>query len=211
MVSAIIGLPGVGKSLLLGWIAHRYTARKNLNTRGLYISSRDGYEHLYTNFPHDGAYKFDFDTFGTCEYKDSLILCDEIQLFADSRNYKSFSDDLTDAFCQHRKGHNDFIYCTQDFSFVDKRIRAITDRIYVLDRTYFDLLRVRQVLGGVDLSTLGNKYYYSDVHRLFIPRFLYKYVDTDYRINDRERPAPPAIPWKSPPLLPDNTESKKTE
>ena len=133
MISAIIGLPGVGKSLLCSYLGHRFVEGKTLNFRGFNVQRDCRGDRLYTNYPCSGAYKLDFDKLGIADYKDAFMLCDEIQLFADSRNFKTFGDNLTEWFTTHRKDHIDFVYCTQDFSMVDKRIRAVTDRIYYVD------------------------------------------------------------------------------
>lgn len=195
MVTALIGLPGVGKSLILSYIAHLYTVGKSPNNCKLCVSSQKKYDRLYTNFEFEGAYKLDFDKLGIAYYNNALMLCDEIQLFADSRNFKQFGDNLTYWFSNHRKDHLDFIYCTQDYSFVDKRIRSITDRVYVLERTIFGLLRVREVLSSFDLSTLGQKHVFSARSRYYIPPLLYKYNNTDYHIKFPYTEDAPSEKW----------------
>lgn len=199
MVVAIIGLPGTGKSLLLSYIGYRYIAGKSLNFRGLTLTKHCRGNTLFTNFPCNGAFKLDFDSLGVSDYHDCLILCDEVQLLADSRNYKNFGDNLTYWFTNHRKDHTDFIYCTQDFSMVDKRIRSVTDRIYVLDRVAFGLLRVREVLSDFNIkSDLGWNHVFSRVTKYFIPRFMYKYNDTDFKVKDMQLKPVEMIPWVKP-------------
>lgn len=196
MVSCIIGLPGSGKSTLLSYIANRAINHKNVNTRGFHISTTD-YERVFTNFPADGAFKLDFDKLGICDYKDSLILCDEIQLFADSRNFKNFTDELSFWFTNHRKFRTDFCYCTQDFGFVDKRIRGITDRIYVVDMLPFHIIRCRQVLTTFEWKGLTQAYSPStgfNVKYFYAPR-LYKYNDTYAMCKKVEFEPTPLIPW----------------
>lgn len=196
MVVGLIGLPGVGKSLLLSYFAHRFISGKSLNFRGLTLTQHSQGDTVYTNFPVSGSFKLDFDKLGKSDYHDCLMICDEIQLFADSRNFKSFGDDLSYWFTNHRKDHIDFIYATQDFSFVDKRIRAVTDRIYAIDRVAFGLIRVREVLSDLDLQgDLGWSHFYSDVCKLFIPRFLYKYNDTDFHVKSVHRSPVEFVPW----------------
>lgn len=195
MITAIIGFPGMGKSLLLSYWAYRFRTNKALNFRGLTVSTFKNYDRLYTNFPCDDAYKLDFDKLGIAHYQNCFMLCDEIQLFADSRNFKQFGDNLTYWFSNHRKDHIDFVYCTQDYSMVDKRIRSVTDRIYYLDRTVFNLLRVREVLNSLDLKELGQTHELSGVQKLFIPRLLYKYNDTDYHFKSPYVEDAPDILW----------------
>ena len=105
MISAIIGLPGVGKSLLCSYLAHRFVEGKSLNFRGFNVQRDSKGDTLYTNFPCFGAYKLDFDKLGIADYKDSFMLCDEIQLFADSRNFKTNQDRHANPYRQVTRVH----------------------------------------------------------------------------------------------------------
>ena len=89
MISGLFGLPGSGKSLLLSYLSYRASIGKSLNYHGFHIQNFD-YQYVFTNFPCDGCYSLDFDTLGNVYYHDCLMVCDEIQLFADSRNYRNF-------------------------------------------------------------------------------------------------------------------------
>ena len=89
MISCLIGLPGSGKSTLLSYLAYRAIMHKSINFHGFHVQTTH-YDHVFSNFPANGAYKFDFDKLGYVDYKECLMLCDEIQLFADSRNFKEF-------------------------------------------------------------------------------------------------------------------------
>lgn len=196
MVSCFVGLPGSGKSTLLSYLSFLAINGEKINRRNLHISTVDHYDHVFTNFPTNGAYKLDFEQLGVSSYNDSMIFCDEIQLFADSRNFRQFSDNLSLWFTLHRHFRCDFCYCTQDFSFVDKRIRSITDRIYTIEMLPFRIIRVREWLTCLD-SSLGQKmlpasglncsYFYS-------PR-LYKYNDTYAVPKDVIFQPTPLVPW----------------
>ena len=89
MICGIFGLPGVGKTLLASWIANRAVEDKNINVHGFHISSIRHFQRVYTNFPVKGAYKLDFDELGYAKYENCCMICDEIQLFADSRNIET--------------------------------------------------------------------------------------------------------------------------
>lgn len=198
MISAIIGLPGSGKSTLLSYIGHRAINNKSVNFRGFDICTTT-YTKVFTNFPAKGGYKLNFDKLGIANYNHALLLCDEIQLFAESRNFKTFSDDLKFWFSNHRKFHLDFVYCTQDFDHVDKRIRDLTDRIYVVDMMPFHIIRCRRVLTTLKLETLGQVYSFGgflDTHFFFAPR-LYKYNDTFALMIDKQFEPVELIPWDS--------------
>lgn len=210
MVSCIIGLPGSGKSTLLSYLAFSAINGDNINKRCFHISTQKNYDHVFTNFPCSGAYKLDFDKLGHCKYENSMIFCDEIQLFAESRNFRNFSEQLNFWFTNHRKFKTDFCYCTQDFSFVDKKIRCVTDRIYTVDMLPFHIIRVRQILTTLDFNDLSQKYQPSgglNCSYFFAPR-LYKYNDTFALCKEMTFSPTPLVPWFSD-LKQEETESTK--
>lgn len=137
MISGIFGLPGAGKSVFLAKCAQTALRGKPLKVGGHYLHYGDA-EHVLTNFYCDGCKKFDFDDLGKYDFHNCLFLCDEISLLADSRNFKTFSDDAKFFFSQHRKGANTFIWCSQAYDDVDKRIRNLTDNYYhIRPSTFF--------------------------------------------------------------------------
>lgn len=181
MVSAVFGLPGAGKSLLLSWIGHRAIQGRSINVHGFSCGFFDKYARVYTNFPLEGAYKLDFDLLGIADYNHCLILIDEIQLFADSRNFKNFSEYLSNFFTQHRKDHIDLIWCSQSFKNCDLRIRSVTDKLYYIDRSWFNLIRVRAINSYFRVNgdiQEGYEYCSGFNTKYFIPQTLYKYCDT---------------------------------
>lgn len=117
MISLYFGLPGCGKTTLLA-----SQAKKALK-RGIKV---------YGNIPLalDGYIRIDNDCIGKYMLEDCLILIDEGTLFANSRNYKQFSDAMTSFFLLHRHYRADIIIYTQQWDGLDKRIRVITDRVY---------------------------------------------------------------------------------
>lgn len=196
MISAIVGLPGSGKSTLLSYIAHRAINDKSINFRGFDLCTTE-YTKVFTNFPAMGGYKLNFEKLGISNYNHAFLCCDEIQLFADSRNFRTFTDDLKFWFSNHRKFHLDFCYATQDFSNVDKRIRDLTDRIYVVDMMPFKIIRVRRVLTSLNMDTLGQKYCFGgffDTHYFYAPR-MYKYNDTYALMINKQFEPVELIPW----------------
>ena len=89
------------------------------------------------------------------------MLIDEIQLFADSRNFKTFGDNLKYFFSMHRHDKIDIVYASQSFDNVDKRIRSLTDRLYYVDIWLFNTVRVRQIQSYFDVShgSINEGYY----------------------------------------------------
>lgn len=201
MITGIFGLPGVGKTLLASWIANRAVQGKSINKHGFTLAQFDKqYQRVYTNFPIQGAYMLDFETIGVCKYEYVCMICDELQLFADSRNFKTFSDDLKAFFSEHRKHHIDFIWLSQSPNNADKRIRDLTHRLYYIDRWYFNLVRCREIVTEFDVASMSTRGYFAggiNTHYFYAPA-LYKYCDTYHIINPRELAPPPALMWGAP-------------
>lgn len=202
MICGIIGLPSSGKSLVLSYLAYRAINGKSINFHGFNCAHFDKhYQRVYTNFPFEKAYQLDFDALGYAEYNNCLMLTDELQMFADSRNFKNFGDNLKFFFSQHRKFKIDFIYATQSPDTVDKRIRSLTDKLYYIDRTIFNLIRIREIQTYFDIhNNLSLSYEYSSGlnSRYFYAPRLYKYNDTYGLIHSLiNRPAP-SVQWSAP-------------
>lgn len=180
-----MGLPGSGKSLLLSYIAHRAVNGKSINFHGFNISSFKKYDHIFTNFPAEGCFKLDFDRLGFDNYHDCLMLIDEVQLFADSRNFKNFGDNLKFFFSMHRHDKIDIVMCSQSHSAVDARIRSLTHRLYYVD-SLGKFIRVREIISYFDVhGKIEEGYDYAsgfNTKYFFAPR-LYKYNDTYCKIK----------------------------
>lgn len=135
-IMSIIGLPGAGKTITLSAIADHALKNKRFKVGG-HIVSDINYDHVLTNFYCQGCGKLDFEDLGRHEYNNCLFLCDEIQLLCDSRSWKDFSKEAETFFSTHRHGHNDFVYCTQNYSNVDKRIRDLTQQYFYVRPSRF--------------------------------------------------------------------------
>ena len=167
MISLLFGLPGSGKSTLASYIGYRAVNKKTINFHGFHISSIgdlpdfEEYETIYTNFPLSGAYQLDFDTLGYVNYHHCLMLIDEVQLFADSRNFRNFGENLKWFFSMHRHSCIDIVMCTQSLSAVDARIRSLTQRLYYIDN-FGMFIRVREILSYFDVNrTIQEGYEYA--------------------------------------------------
>lgn len=145
MISGIFGLPGSGKSLFLGMIARRAVQGKNINFHGLSLGSQRNYKYVYTNFSCEGCYKLEYDKLGVYNYEDCLILVDEIMLLSDSRDYRSFTDNLKLFYSEHRKSNCDFIYASQGYKDVDLKIRQRTEQFYYVENFFLEFSRIRRI------------------------------------------------------------------
>lgn len=117
MISLYFGLPRCGKTTLLARFASR-SCRKGITVYGNIPLAVPNY--IYIDNSCIGKYML----------QDCLILIDEGTLFANSRNYKTFSDELTSFFLLHGHYRADIIIFTQQWDGLDKRIRVITDKVY---------------------------------------------------------------------------------
>lgn len=203
MISLIFGLPGSGKSLLASFIAYRAINNKKINFRGFHVSTLHQlpdfheYKTVYTNFPCEGAYQLDFEALGYAYYHDCLMIIDEIQLFADSRNFKNFGDNLKLFFSLHRKYRIDIIMCTQSLSAVDARLRSLTQSLYYVD-SIGPFIRVREIISYFDVNrTIQEGYDYARGFntKYFYAPALYKYNDTFCKIKDIKLKEVKLKPW----------------
>lgn len=196
MISIIYADIGTGKSCLLSYLATRAVVHKSINIKGLTFGKESEYDYVYTNFPCYGCYKLDYETIGELDYSKSLLLLDEGQLEADSRNFKNFSDTKKMFFSLHRHVHTDIVIATQEASMLDKRIRDLATKQYELTDSLFNFMRIRQLFKHRDPKTqecqfgYGGAFYNRHIYR---PR-LYKYTDSHYMYDIKfgERPL---VPW----------------
>lgn len=130
MIQGIIGLPGAGKTTVLAAACQKWINGKTFLDIRL---PEHKLARVYSNFPCPGCYELDFASLGLRYYHDCIIVIDEIALFADSRDFKNFAKH-TDRFMRlHRHANIDIVWCSQTFD-CDKKIRNLTDKMYILDR-----------------------------------------------------------------------------
>lgn len=133
MITGVFGLPGAGKTTFLARTASIALAGKPLYIgHGLWrtsMSDVDKYNKVYSNYPIKGCYKLDPKTVGLYEYKDALLLIDEISLLWSNRNWAKFSEDVANYMSLHRHYHTDIIYCGQSYRDCDVKIRDRTESV----------------------------------------------------------------------------------
>ena len=173
-VIEIHGFPGAGKTTVLTMIAQR--SLKGKKTLGI-----PAYDTVFTSFPCPGCYELDFNLLGKVNFHDCLMIVDEISLFADNRNFKQFSDSLLYFFKLHRHFKISLVWCSQSATDADKKIRAVTERSYIIDRFFCWTLikpinKYHTVVGGEP----GERFELAPVFDwlwCFRPRW-YKYFDS---------------------------------
>lgn len=130
MIQAVFGLPGNGKSTLL-------TKCAQMSLRGKTFMGVKPKKIVFTNFECEGCYRLDFEKLGLYNFSDCLILIDEIMLFADTRNFKTFPEHLKRFFAKHRHSNIDIIWCSQYWDDCDKKIRVLTQRFFLIEKGKF--------------------------------------------------------------------------
>lgn len=117
MITGYFGLPGCGKSTLATMFAKHYQSK--------------GYRvFCLKEFPIDGCYLFNWSDIGVYDMSNSVIIIDEISLYADNRDFAKFLKDVKRYFILHRHYHCDIIWFTQQYDGVDRKIRELTTCLY---------------------------------------------------------------------------------
>lgn len=203
MVSGAFGLPGSGKTMLCAWIAMQALKGKSLHLCGLSLqqTKTKSYKKIYTNFPMRGCYQFNFDDLGKYDFSNSLVIIDEIMMFADSRNYKSFGENLKFFFSQHRRMHIDVFYASQAYDDVDKKIRSLTSQLFYIRKCFcFCCVAPIQAYFRVEHGAIHQGYelgMFLQRNYFYLPR-LYKLTDS-YQLIVGHIPEqlPDSLPWCS--------------
>jgi len=179
MITGYFGLPGCGKSTFLAQIARKYI-KKGVRVFCL----RD--------YPIDGCYLFDWSDLGNYDMSESLILIDEISLYADNRDFKTFIKSVKQYFILHRHYYCDVIWCTQQYDGVDRKVRELTTCLYYVktlgkisyamrvDRFIHIHKEEKEIRTGYKLSNIFSLIFFFLTRSLkicFRPKY-YKYFDS---------------------------------
>lgn len=179
------GLPGCGKTTLLCSFALKHL-KNGCN--------------VYTNIPlaitHDNYYVINNSDIGKYNLHNGVLLIDEGTLFANNRDYKEFSKNLTRFFMLHRHYGLDIYIFAQTFDGVDKKIRTISTALYYVKKSLFGTTYYYHIPYGLDipnkktLKATGVKFGeinegYCDatlLQKIFSPRIIrkkyYRYFDS---------------------------------
>lgn len=128
MIIGIFGLPRSGKTTTATAIA-----QSALKGKRFFSELRKDYKHVFTSFQCSGCNKLDFELLKKYAFPDSLIIIDEISLYADNRQFKNFDEGLLYFFKMHGHFHIDLVWLSQSAGDADKKIRDVTDTLYLLE------------------------------------------------------------------------------
>lgn len=141
----VFGKKGSGKTTLMFKLAIQY--------------QKKGWK-VYSDREIPGGYLFSIADFGRIEFPpNSLILLDEVGLIWDNRNFKSFPEHVKVYFKYQRQYRHVVYLFSQSFD-VDKKIRDLTDHLYVVSNVFncFSIARrvtKRLVVVHADKSAQG--------------------------------------------------------
>lgn len=180
MIVGVYGLPGAGKTTFLAYCIDRWQHGKSV--LGLPPSDT-----IFTNFTFTGCYQLDFDSLGRYNFKNCCMVVDEIMLLADSRNFKTFGQNLKDFFALHRRSHISLIWCSQSWDDTDKKIRNLTDYFYKLETMHgllhnFSVIKpIKHILGPPsDCYQLSAPVEWSFIYR---PKYYHLFDSYESKIN----------------------------
>jgi hypothetical protein len=122
-IKGIIGPPGSGKTALAAWMS--------------YVGYQEGrkiFSNTLLRFPFDWVSRRDL-VERIAVLTNCVVLVSEIQVFMDSRRFASKGNiEASYLFTQTRKRNVDFLWDSQKLHQVDKRLRDLTDWLYVVSR-----------------------------------------------------------------------------
>lgn len=173
-IECLFAPPGVGKTIVLSKLGYQHKKKK---WEVFSTDSNLGYKFI----PPEKLGKFVFD-----KSKDNLLLIDEVSILYNNRNYKTFSKELITFFKKHRHQHVKIIMASQDYADMDKVIRKLCTRYYILDRFCGLWVRGRRVKKNIALTqamgeqcgTIAEEYVYDSFWSrgsrvyAFLPRWI---------------------------------------
>lgn len=205
MLTCYFGVPGCGKTTLLTKIAVRELKRIK--------KGKSKYDNVYTNFYCKGAKRIEFNDLNKYCIYDSLIIIDEITLFADNRDFKSFPKGIRDFLILHRHLGNDIIYATQSYELVDKKIRQLTQELWYMSKSVIPFFReftnAKRIYREININehtselTLGYRFcnllesFFTSNFKLCFRRLYYKYFDSFDDTVLKHRPVYESTLWDS--------------
>lgn len=158
---------------------------------------------VFSDTPIYGCYKLDINWLGRNDFPErTLIIIDEGAISFDNRKFSTFSDELRNFFTMQRHSKVYVVILTQSYNMLDKKVRLLTDDIYVVVN-YLNIFSIaKKVHRGTGLSqdqdgtgTIAETYTWELPFYwrfTFIPRWIH-FFDS-FQIDPK--PAVPKIPHK---------------
>lgn len=159
ILSVYFGVPGSGKTTFAAWLTKRDLKR------GLKV---------WSNVPITGAYKLDArEDIGKKMIVDGRIIIDEAGLEYNSRKFKEFSDEARYFYKYHRHYETAVDVFSQGYDDMDKTLRVLAQRLYVVKKSLIPFFIYRQRIGkrvGVNELTkeICDEYFFVPFGRRYI-------------------------------------------
>ena len=183
MIIGVFGLPRSGKTY---WVS--YQIYFNYVKKGIPV---------YSNIPLKGAFKLsDYDIINGFPLKNgAVVFLDEVQNYANSRNWEKLSNNLYFIFSQGGKYDLKFYYTAQDSSRVDKTLREVSNYFYDVRKLIADdplssssdnINSFFKRIVIIDRYTSNYEYSFKkNAKRSFfiLKRWFFTYFDSFYAIN----------------------------
>lgn len=125
--------------------------------------------HVYCDREIPGAIRFETKDFGKYEFPPfSLILVDEVGLVWDNRNFKSFPEHVK-VYFKYQRQYKHVVYLFSQSFDIDKKIRDLTDHLYIVQNFFNCFSIARRVTKTVtvvhaDKSAQGESKIVDDYH-----------------------------------------------
>lgn len=156
------GVPGSGKTTIAA-----YLALKRLK-KG---------KRVFSNVPLKGCFQISKGDLGVYDISNSLLIMDEISFDFDNRNFRTnFTKEIMQFFKLHRHYNVDVALFSQQWEDPDKKLRDLTTRIFVVDKSFIPFLikvtriskdnchidkNTRQIVDGYKKVLFGGFYIFS--------------------------------------------------
>jgi hypothetical protein len=187
MIIGVFGLPRSGKTYWSAWTIYNNYIKKGVK--------------VYSNIPLKGAFKVTMSDIlqGFPVSRGAVLFLDEIQNYANSREWDKLSDFLYFLFSQGGKMDLKLYYSAQDSSRVDKTLREVTNYYYEVSKLIpddpnkpsIDMKKAPLLKRILLIDRYSNNYDYSFKKNgsrsfCYIRQWFLDYFDSFYFVGKRE-------------------------
>lgn len=159
VLSIYFGVPGSGKTTFAAWLTKRDLKR--------------GHK-VWSNVPITGAYKLDCaQDIGTYMIHDGRVIIDEAGIEYNNRDFKSFGKKALYFYKYHRHYELAVDVFSQGYDDMDKKLRVLAQRLYVVKKSILPWFVYRQRIGkrvGINELTkeICDEYFFVPFGRRYI-------------------------------------------